>query len=524
MAVLHRLLSLSKYFEELTCKKIIVNDISRTAGMNDEELLSTLLSVYESDVVSTIPRCDCPEGTGLEGRPRLGQICSICNGEVREAHDRLDSNLWLRQLSHPDYGPIPFISPIFWLIFSRQLHTSANIDFLRYLCDDKYELSAETLKSPSFKPIQECLMTVMGGERDYLVFINKIEEIFQFFINHTNYKNKKRPLFSASALLEKFYHVYKKDMKENRGQGVFSDYMPIISKGIFVMEKNPKGRYVWFKAATNIDVVKSWQRICVEDLEREENGAEPQSLKVKSRETARVISKLSSLYLSYLNEFVFRKSGHFRKNIYGARSFFCARSVIVSIQGEHRRDDIEMPWSMATTLYRPQLENKLLRLGYPVREINRILYSVVNRYDELIHKLLLEIQADGPDGCLPIIVHRNPTLKRGSSILCRVRKIKTNPQDKTMGLSILITKYCNGDFDGDTLNFYPIMDQEMYELFKPFDMKNNVADANKPGGLSGHLSLLEAGNSIVSEYLLDGRNDLKKDTLYKKLKKVSVTA
>lgn len=73
----------------------------------------------------------------------------------------------------------------------------------------------------------------------------------------------------------------------------------------------------------------------------------------------------------------------------------------------------------------------------------------------------------------------------------------------------------------DILNFYPIMDQTMYELFEPFSLKYNVSDMNKPGGLSGHLSLLEAGNGIVSEFLLD-KTSTGEDRLYSKLKKVNI--
>lgn len=66
------------------------------------------------------------------------------------------------------------------------------------------------------------------------------------------------------------------------------------------------------------------------------------------------------------------------------------------------------------------------------------------------------------------------------------------------------------------------MDETMHKLFEPFDLKYNVSDMNKPRGLSGHLSLLEAGNGIVSEFLLD-RTSNQTDTLYSKLKKVKVS-
>lgn len=83
-------------------------------------------------------------------------------------------------------------------------------------------------------------------------------------------------------------------------------------------------------------------------------------------------------------------------------------------------------------------------------------------------------------------------------------------------------RVANSSEGTDILNFYPIMDQTMLDLFEPFSLKYNASDMNKPWGLSGHLSLLEAGNGIVSEFLLDKDNN-HNDTLYAKLKKVKVS-
>lgn len=63
----------------------------------------------------------------------------------------------------------------------------------------------------------------------------------------------------------------------------------------------------------------------------------------------------------------------------------------------------------------------------------------------------------------------------------------------------------------------------MLDLFEPFDMKYNVPDNNRPGGISGHLSILEAGNSIVSEFLSDKEDNPKDDVIYQRLNKVKVS-
>lgn len=416
MAVTHRLKPLSDYFHSIDRSKVIINDIPYLADVTDEDLLNHLMTIYDDEIISSVPRCECQDGNGLKGRARLGQICARCNSIVRETHDRMDSTVWLRAIDVVDevtgeVKNIPFISPVFWIMLSRQLYASTRnkvkVDYLRYLCDDKYTLPPGATTSPSFKPIEDVLTHVMNGERSYLVFLEKFDLIFKALIEHSSYKNKKRPMESASDQIEQLYHLYLKDMKENRGKGIFTDYMPIINRSIFVMEKNPKGRYVALNSAINIDVVKSWLDLCEDIKERKALGKPLPTAKHIAREVARVVSRLAMLYIDYLDEYVYQKSGLLRKHLYGARTWNSARAVIASRQGPHDRRGIILPWCICVTLFQPHLKNKMLKKGYNVREITSRLYRAVKKFDQEIYELLLEIKNEAPNGRPPIIVHRN---------------------------------------------------------------------------------------------------------------------
>lgn len=506
--------SLQDYLNSSDRDKIIVNDIPYIDNISDDELFHNLMTVYDSDVVSTIPQCDCGE---IKGRCYVGCTCGHCGTEVKEVNEAMDSHVWLRAIDAEGYGKIPFISPNFWSMFSKTLYSSTKkIDYLRWLCDETYNLPSGATSSSTHKPVEDALNKAMGGKRGYLNFLENIDNVFKTLMEHPAFRKREGPTAAVGIHLEELYKMYRKDVETNGGHGIFSNYLPIISKQIFVMENNDKGKYVILKTAINIDVVKSWLRLCYVMKEKEDLGEKPLPADRIGRETAKVISSLACLYSEYYNDYLYKKSGLYRKHIFGAKTT-SFRGVIVSRQGPHDRRGIEIPWSLAITAYKPQIRNKLLRRKFSLREIDRMIYRYTNKYDKFMHEILLEITNEAPDSKVPVIVHRNPTLGRSSSILCYVDKIKTAPNDKTIGFSQLIAKGPNADYDGDVLNYYFIFDKKLHELFEPFDCKYIVAFPKEPFKISKYLTFLSPGNQIMSNYLGDKSEDPENDTIVKSL-------
>lgn len=422
MAVTHISKSLTQMFNESDTRKFIINDIPYMESVTDEDIFHQLMTVYDTDVMSTVPKCNCPDEYGLSGRYRVGQICGRCGYEVKEPHEHMDPNVWLRALRVPEFGMVPFISPHIWMMLTKLLYRSrrnkSKIDYLRWLCDDTYQLPPGSTSAPSYKPMEEVLHKAMGGKRGYISFISNLDAVFQCLIANPFFKNKKHPTSSTSYHLELLYNIYKQDMKYNNGQGIFTEYLPIINKQIFVMEMNTKGKYATLKSAININVVQSWRRLCTEIKEREELGEKPVTADKIGRETAKVIAELTKLYLEYQDDYVFKKSGLMRKHNFGARSHFTFRSVIVSREGPHDRRGVEIPWSVAMTIFQPHLANKLIRDGYNHREIKDMLYRGVKKYDPYLETLLKELQSEAPNGRIPLIVHRNQMVGFPRKVTC----------------------------------------------------------------------------------------------------------
>ena len=537
MGITHVFTNLTEMYNNSNTTKIIINDLINEEDKAGNVIFDNILTIYESEILSTVPSCACPDRNGLYGRLNLGRVCEICGTEVKESYENIDSNMWLRALFVKDpplklfpTGEIPFITPGFWTVLTDLIHKvkgkdSNRPDLLRYFTDGSYKIPQKAVLSKQIinvrdRVVNECL----GGKRCYITFINNIDKVFELLINHPYYtkvnnaKNKQQ--FSKAKQLELLYKIYKESVEKQDG-AIFTSFIPIISKHVFVMEKTPKGKIVDLKCASSIEVVNTWFKLCKTMKENDIHGS-PQ---VTPREIGKIMSKvihtLSSTYTSYAREFLHHKNGIIRKHCYGARVPFTARGVIVSIRGKHDRKGIEVPWSIGLTIFYPHIMNKLKKRGYSMKEAVMLISSCYHKYDPVIDKIFKELIKEAPDNKIYAVIQRNPSLLRGSANLVYVSKFKTDPEDYTIGFSQLIVKAGNGDYDGDALNVLFLLDQKMVDLFKPFDPDLSNMDLDHPGSTTKHLTLLGPGNIIMLNFLKD-RQPTGIDTLSDKLKVIGV--
>jgi len=73
----------------------------------------------------------------------------------------------------------------------------------------------------------------------------------------------------------------------------------------------------------------------------------------------------------------------------------------------------------------------------------------------------------------------------------------------TTTLSPLSAKAPHADFDGDELNYYPLLDHVMANEFVTLKPFYNIPDVDKPGSVSGRLSLDTPNNTTLAAYLKD---------------------
>lgn len=411
MAITQTLLSMDSYFQRVPGDKIIVNDLSMF-DIDDKNLLdNNLITVYNNtDTFSSKPSCDCG---GLQGGYLLGKVCKSCGTTCKEQSDKVYPYLWLRCL-RPE---LKFMNPAYWIMMNNIIGKPKNsktnrFDSLRWLSDPKY--------NPDMK-IPPILYTILEitQERSYLKLIENIEPILHLIksLDKSEYKCK-----TIDYMLE-MWHT-------NRN-AIFSNYLPIINKKLFVKEVTNKGTFVNMVAGDAVDVVMEWLKVSTVDTKKD-------SLTNDAIHTARMLSKMTELHINYQDKCIVSKGGMLRKNVYGSRGYFTFRNVITSIEGKHRYDEIIVPWVIGPTVFRPHILNKLIKRGYTYNDATYLINKSIKSYVDVIDEILQELIAEAPNKRIPVIIQRNPSLKRGSAVRVFITKFNNKDiLDKTVHFSSL---------------------------------------------------------------------------------------
>lgn len=489
MAIIQRVLNLDNYFSYITTDKVIVNDLNYYNVDDLNNINDLLMTVYKDDVISTVPTCSCGATSGMY---LLNKTCHSCGTTVVDPLTNYNPVLWLKSL---DGVPL-FINPHFWTMFKNLM--AKNMDCLRWLSDTSYNPPV------NIPPYLTGLLDHIGGERSYTNLVNNIDNILIYLEN--------QPKFRTKVTLQ-----YISDLRElyaNNKNNLFSNYLPLVNKKLFVMEETNTGKFTNLAVSELIDLVITWVKA---------TSDQKLTIKKKNNITSTVISKLSSLYSGYFSKYIATKSGIFRKSVYGTRSSGTFRAVIVATSGQLMYDEIHAPWSIGVTAFRPHILNKLEKRGYTYMQADNMLNSAVKMYDPVISEILDELIADSPYKGIPVLLQRNPTLLAGSILLMYLTKFKKKVGDKGLNIPPINLKSLNADYDGDELNVTILQDNLMHDLLLGFESHNNIPQLANPYNVSGNLNIMAPATSVLSNFIFMSQDGTGDDILSTEAKSVSVT-
>lgn len=385
-------------------KPIYINDLPYTTESDKDKIKELTITQLTSDTISIIPTCG---GTcnKTRGKWAIGRVCEHCGNTVKSSiEDSARSILWMRA---PE-GVRALISPVAWKLLSIYF-TKNHIDAIQYLTDSAY---TPTSKRPiEIERLDEC-----GHERDLNYFIDNFEDIIDDLIRIFPEKPN-RP-----------YRELRQWLDMHSGD-IFTKYQPLPSKNLFITDRTILGVYMEDSIKNALDTIYHFVSIDLEFYDR--------SPKVVSNRTARVLARQAQFYHDYLCTNFQPKPAHMRRHVFGSRSNFAGRGVISSVTGNHRHDIVEIPWRIAVPMFQHHLMGKLMRHGFHINGAYGYLLRHVAVYDSLIHQFLEEIFDEAHGGRGPShILHRNPTLMQGS-MQRYFGKLKTDPLDPCIGMSIL---------------------------------------------------------------------------------------
>lgn len=378
MPVIIELVNHDKLFEQTVksgASPIIINDLPNTTEADKQHIRDLTITQLTSDTINTIPSCKCG---ATRGKYAVGKKCPIptCGDIVKtNIDDSSRSLLWVRA---PD-GVDALISPVVWKMLSTYF-TKNNHDAMQWLTDSHYTSASRT-------PVEIDKLARRGHERDLNYFIRNFDQIVQDLIDIFPEKPNRK------------YHKLIEWIDNNRAN-IFSQYQPIASRNLFITDKTTLGIYMEDAIKDALDTIYHFVSIDAEFYDR--------SPKVIANRTSRFLARQANFYNDYIVSNFQPKPGHFRRYVLGTRNVFSARGVITSVTGDHKYDEVEIPWRIAVPMLSHHLMGKLMRHGFNFNEALGYIMRKVAVYDKLLHKFLDEIFREFPGGRgLSFILHRN---------------------------------------------------------------------------------------------------------------------
>lgn len=420
MSISQELVNFNEVFSQLKSPPVIINDVMESSQDEKDKLKALIFTMYNSDLLSNLPSCDCGSGfenekTGITGQYNIGVVCPNCGTAVKSQFDQtIEPVIWMRAPN----GIKGLINPIVLTMLTNRFSIS-DFKTIRYLCDSQYKL-------PNKIPAIVKQLDEAGIKCGYNYFIDNFDRIIKFLFDNIKLKTSKLNTKD-----------YLKDLLQVSRGCIFSKYLPLPNRSLLVIEETNVGTYVDPIIVGAIDAIQTIASI--------DSSLYQHSVKVKENRTVKTLFELSNFNDSYLKSGLAGKPGIFRKHIFGTRVNWGFRAVITSLTDKHEYDEIHIPWGVAVAAFRYHVLNKLYRMGYTTNAAISFLNQHAKKFHPLLNNIFKGLIADSPDKGIPATLGRNPSLHRSSIQKIRVTYVKEDVQINTISLSIIIIKGLGAD-------------------------------------------------------------------------------
>lgn len=393
-----------------TTPPTFVNDIDVNELTDRKRLDEMLLTKFDSDCLSSEPSCSC----GFYGAEKRGSICPQCfTPVVVPAERKIESTLWIRtpdevsSLVHPQI--IEHLSRYFKV---------GGVDLISWVCDPYYKPPHESTA------IQR--LRAFGVKRGLNWFHANHEQLLTFMFEGRFVNKSKRDRTLFQGFWEKHKHL------------LFQPALPIPSKLAFIIESSDTGRYSDPNIASALDAVRTITSL--------RTGITEPGIPSKESKAYRACRQLENFYDRQFRVNFGPKKGQYRKHVFGSRPAHSLRAVITSISGVHDRRHVELPYSLTVSVLEEHIIAILLkRYGMTPNQAYKLYTESVLTFNQQIYDVMMTLMQEGlvKDEfnkivmALSIILQRNPSLKRLSAQKFIIGKIKQDPSDNTIGMSVL---------------------------------------------------------------------------------------
>ena len=441
-------------FKKTTVK--IIENSKEVKKIKEEKTMNGIHSPlfatdYEDDdAFSERYTCQCKE---LKGRVYEGEICPICNTEVKFRDVDLRITGWIILDNHK------IIQPIFYRMIKSIIGEKILLEILEYNKDitNDGQIKNKISKNP-----------YMG------IGIIEFRERFDEIINYYKSKKKNKAELADEVLREK-------DKVFASCIPVFSSVLrPILFKGdSFLYNPIDKKYTPIYSLVSSLNAQNAVNKNNKNKKKRIDEHTMLFSLQIK-------LMKLWDLVFSLINQ----KDGHIKDQLLGGRLNFSARNVIIP-DPTLKPDEIKLGYLAFLELYKYEIIAHLVKMN----DINENMayeqwYKATINFNQKIYEVMKYI-VDKKNPC--VIINRNPTINYGSILFMKIVDIKGEyKNDFTMSLPIQVLSVLNADFDGDTLNILSLKTKELKKAYdKAFNPRKNLPISRNDGLFNNDFNLLK---------------------------------
>lgn len=452
------ILNLDKEYERIKKERgvIILNEISVKTDSDALSLRDRLTIKYTGDVLNF------EEGSNPIEQP-------------------VTTDYWMKTPDGVDW----YMHPTIKLMLDAKTNlkdsvSGTNISVLTYFCDPMYKLPTGYVPNKKFKRLID-----EGIPRGINDFYHEFDKFIDIWFNISNRRG---------GYVKYTEPVY--DLIQHYRDCVFTKQLPMYTNHAFAIESTDTSESMDKSVIQHaLDAVYT-----LTSLDMEIKTLSNKRLQAKAW---KVVTCMSESVNAFLKGVFLKKEGMLRKSNCGTPASFNSRCVIASNQRPNSSyRHLIIPWGVAMVLFAQEIGGIMIReYNYSVADVFHMRAKYAKQFDSELYDIIIRFLRSHPEGGKHCVLHRPPTLERGSHQGFIIPDVDTNPRNNVIYMPNIVCKAFNADYDGDELTVSILHDEYMANLFSGLDPHHGAMDLNSPLKISGNLAIPKAHAVRMERFL-----------------------
>ena len=446
----------------------------------------------DRDAFSERYRCKCGQ---LTGKALEGEVCENCLTKVDYKDVDYTKTGWI------SLNGFKIIQPNYYVLLKSLIGATNLQDIITRVVTidiDGNEIENIPEKTTIKKRDKKKVRVTIEDEDDEVV-VKKSK-------SSSNPYYGKGIIWLSSHIREVIFYYWRKNRKiENKCElaqmllldvdKIFTSHIPVYSAALRP-EKVDAETFSFYSPNTLYQtiVTSSWIVNNEQEIPDNRDRTKADNIEKALEKIQSTVMKLYDVIIDSLND----KNGQINDKITGGNYCWTSRNVI-AIDPTLKAWEIDLPYVCFGELFKFEIIGHLARIkDISETEAYNIYSYGMTHFDEEIYQIMEYIIEKYEPA---FIVNRNPTIKYGSIICMRIRKVHRKYNNFTMTLGTTVLTALNADFDGDTLNIKSIKTTKMRDEYEAtYSYKYNFCMSVLDGLFNPECDLLKDSSIAIYQF------------------------